>query len=456
MGRGKRGDVMSIAVMRTEAEDQLARQFARVGADLPGGGWVPAARKEAMTRFGRAGLPHRRIEEWKYTDLRTAIKSAFAPAGRSKRKVDSALLAEALGPEMAALHCIRLVLLNGRFAASLVPDGHEAGSAWIFSPLADVLGKPGHEWMQGAFAVEDDYRLAIRALNTAFVTDGIALRVSAGAKLDLPIHIVSITDADEPVAVAIRNLVRVEAGAKATVIESHVGLGNAATARQATSITQFAVGEKAEAHHIQYLAGGAETTHLGQWDVEIAESAIYRGFQLTAGAGLARNECRVGFTGPNARLDLSGLMLGRGHDHIDTTLVVDHTTTGCESRELFKAVLDDRARAVCQGKVVVAPEAQKTDGKQMAQALMLSPDAEFDSKPELEIYADDVACGHGSTAAELDADMLFYIRARGIPRDEARALLIQSFAAEALEKIDDEAVRDAARAVTLDWLEGLR
>jgi Fe-S cluster assembly protein SufD len=447
---------MSIAVMRTEAEDQLARQFAKVGSDLPGKGWVPAARKDAITRFGGAGLPHRRIEEWKYTDLRAAIKSAFAPAGASARKVDSALLAEALGPDMAALDCIRLVLLNGRFVASAVPDGHQPGSTWHFSPLAKVLDKPGYEWVQEAFAMVDDDRLAVRAINTAFVTDGIALRVAAGAKLDLPIHIVSITDADEPVAVATRNLIRIEAGAKVTVIESHVGLSEAAVMRQATSVTQIAVGEQAEADHIQHLAGGADVTHLGQWDVELAESAIYRGFQLTAGVGLARNDFHAGFTGPDARLDLSGLMLGRGRDHIDTTLVVDHTTTGCESRELFKAVLDDRARAVFQGKVIVAPEAQKTDGKQMAQALMLSPDAEFDSKPELEIYADDVACGHGSTAAELDPDMLFYLRTRGIPRDEARALLIQSFAAEALEKIGDVAVREAARAVTLGWLEGLR
>jgi Fe-S cluster assembly protein SufD len=349
-----------------------------------------------------------------------------------------------------------LVLLNGRFVASSVPDGHEEGAVWAFSPLAEMLGKPGYEWVQSAFAMVDDDRLAVRAINTAFVTDGIALRVAAGAKLDLPIHIVSITDADEPVAVATRNLIRIEAGARATVIESHVGLGEAAVMRQATSVTQLTVGEKAVAHHIQHLAGGPETMHLGQWDVELADRAIYRGFQLTTGAGLARNECRVGFTGPDAKLDLSGLMLGRGRDHIDTTLVVDHTTTGCESRELFKAVLDDRARAVFQGKVIVAPEAQKTDGKQMAQALMLSPDAEFDSKPELEIYADDVACGHGSTAAELDSDMLFYLRARGIPLDEARALLIQSFAAEALEKIDDETIREAARALTLAWLAGLR
>ena len=208
----------------------------------------------------------------------------------------------------------------------------------------------------------------------------------------------------------------------------------------------------AEAQHIKLVRAGTDTTHLGRCNVALAATAVYRGFQLTAGAGLLRNETHVAFTGPDAKFDLSGLMLGRGADHIDTTLVVDHTTTGCESRELFKAVLDDRARAVFQGKIVVAPQAQKTDGKQMAQALMLSEDAEFDSKPELEIYADDVVCGHGSTVAEIDPEMMFYLRSRGLPRDDARTMLIESFVGEALDKIEDEAVRQVARAMALAWL----
>jgi len=447
---------MSMAVPRTEAENQLARQFANVVAGLPGSGWVPAARENAMARFGETGLPHRRIEEWKYTDLRSSIKSAFPLAPVNERKVDQALLAEALGVDLANVPCVCLVLMNGRFAASFIPDGHEPGAKWAFSPLAAVLGKPAYEWVREAFEYDEADKLAVRALNTAFVSDGIALKVNAGSMLDLPIHIVSITDSDTPVSIATRNVVRIERGAQATIIESHVGIGTAATVRQATAVTRFSVGVEADARHFQHLAGGADVVHLGQWDLELAERASYRGFQLTAGIGLARNESHITFSGADAKLDLSGLMLGRGNDHIDTTLVVEHSTTGCEGRELFKTVLDDRARAVFQGKVIVAPEAQKTDGKQMAQALMLSPDAEFDSKPELEIYADDVACGHGSTAAELDQDMLFYLRARGIPIDEARALLIQSFAAEALEKIDSEAVREAARAITLGWLGGLR
>ena len=448
---------MTITTARTDAEEQLARHFAKVASELPGGAWMPSVRAEAMRAFAKSGLPHRRIEEWKYTDLRTGMTTAYPPARCSGRKIDAALLAEALGPELAALPCIRVVLVNGRTVAKLFPTGHEVGGSYDLGSLAGTLGQPGYEWMEACFAGPEQAKAgAVRALNTGFVTDGVVLRVVEGAQLTLPIHIVSLVDAQEPVAVATRNLIKVEAGARVVIVESHIGLGVSAASRQATAVTQLQVGDGAEVHHIQHVAGGADALHLCQWDVELASTAVYRGFQLTGGMGLARNETRASFTGPDAKFDLSGLMLGRGRDHIDTTLVVNHTTTGCESRELFKAVLDDRARAVFQGKVVVAPEAQKTDGKQMAQALMLSEDAEFDSKPELEIYADDVACGHGSTAAELDPDLLFYLRSRGLAFAEARVLLIESFAAGALETIADEAVREAMRAVALNWLGGAR
>ena len=168
-----------------------------------------------------------------------------------------------------------------------------------------------------------------------------------------------------------------------------------------------------------------------------------------------RNHLAATFAGEGGKLDLAGCFLGRDAEHIDTTLVVDHAVPGCTSRELVKGVLADRARGVFQGKVIVRPDAQKTDGKQMAQALMLSEDAEFDSKPELEIFADDVVCGHGSTAAQLDDDMLFYLRSRGIPLAEARALLIESFVGEVFDKLEDEQLREALSAIAMPRLAGL-
>ncbi len=448
MGRGGRRK-MTVTAMKTKAEEQLAEHFARAADALPGSGWVPAARNAAFAAFAAAGLPHRRIEAWKYTDLRAGLKEAYPPAKCSATKLDDSVLRQALGPELAELACIRLVLVNGRYVAKMIPTGHEPGTSYHFESLAGALGRPA-SWIEQHFAIAGSNVSAdpVLALNAAFATDGIVLRVAKDARLTLPIHIVSIADPEAPTAVAIRHLLKIDAGARATIIESHVGLG--AVPWQAMAVTQIAVAAGGEAHHIKHIASGA--AHLGRLDVEIAADAIYRGFQFTSGTGLVRNESHVSFTGPDAKFDLSGAFLGRDSDHIDTTLVLRHSTTGCESRELFKGVLAGRARGVFQGKVIVEPQAQKTDGKQMAQALMLSEDAEFDSKPELEIYADDVACGHGSTAAEIDPAMLFYLRSRGIPEPEARAMLIESFIGEAIDKVDDEAIREALMSEARRWL----
>lgn len=442
---------MTVTAMKTKAEEQLAEHFARAADALPGAGWVPAARRAAFAAFALAGLPHRRIEAWKYTDLRNGLKEAFPPAACATRKLDEAALQSALGEELYRLGCIRIVLVNGRYLAKMIPTGHEPGASYHFDSLAAALGQPGFEWIERHFAAVGSAADPVRALNAAFASDGVVLRVTAGARLALPIHIVSLAEAGAPISVATRNLINVEAGAHATIVESHIDLGG--NSAQVMAVTQIAVATGSVAHHIKHIGSGA--VHLGHFDVEIAAGATYRGFQFTAGTGFVRNETDVSFTGPDAKVDLSGAFLGRGRDHIDTTLVVHHSTPGCESRELFKGVLSDRARGVFQGKVIVDPVAQKTDGKQMAQALMLSEDAEFDSKPELEIYADDVACGHGSTAAEIDPAMLFYLRSRGIPAPEARAMLIESFIGEAIDKVDDETVREALMSEARRWLSSL-
>ena len=173
---------------------------------------------------------------------------------------------------------------------------------------------------------------------------------------------------------------------------------------------------------------------------------------MVVGDGIVRNDLAVTFRGQHSTFDLGSAKLVGGHGHADTTLVVDHAVPHCTSRELVKSVLADTARAVFQGKVIVRPDAQKTDGKQMAQALMLSPDAEFDSKPELEIYADDVVCGHGSTSAEIDPELVFYLRSRGIPLEEAQAMLVESFIGEAIDKAEPETVQEALRAIARGWL----
>jgi len=286
------------------------------------------------------------------------------------------------------------------------------------------------------------------------MTDGAVLEIAAGARIARPLLLVFIRSAPQPSLITTRNLLSIGAGAQATLIEAHLTLPGAA-AGQSNVSSELALGDNARLTHVKLTLGGTGETHLATATPVLAAGARYRAFQLTAATGLVRNSVALSFAGEHAKADISGCFLGRESEHVDTTLVIDHAVPGCESRELFKGVLADRARGVFQGKVIVRPDAQKTDGKQMAQVLMLSEDAEFDSKPELEINADDVVCGHGSTSAEIDADLLFYFRARGIPTEQARVLLIESFIGEAIDKVEDEALRLALMAVARRRLAGL-
>ncbi|MEO0729817.1 MAG: SufD family Fe-S cluster assembly protein, partial [Pseudomonadota bacterium] len=224
------------------------------------------------------------------------------------------------------------------------------------------------------------------------------------------------------------------------------GEGNAAS--------RITVGDGALLTHVK-VAVEDDVRHVGNWAAKVGSDAKYRPFLFTAGPALARNNLFIAFAGEGSALNASGAFLGRDRQHIDNTLWIDHDVPSCESRELFKGVLDDHARGIFQGKVVVQPVAQKTDGKQMAQALMLSPTCEFDSKPELEIYADDVVCGHGSTCAELDSDLVFYLRSRGIPEATAKTLLMESFVGEAIEEIENDAVAEAVAELANSWLSKL-
>jgi Fe-S cluster assembly protein SufD len=269
-----------------------------------------------------------------------------------------------------------------------------------------------------------------------------------------PLLLTFVQAGREPRLTTVRNTLDIGAGAHATVIEAHVALPGAGSG-QTNALTQVAVGEGAGVLHAKLTLEGAGATHLGSWQAAVGARATYRVFQLTAGTGLVRNHLAPTFVGEGSNLDFAGCFLGRDAEHIDTTMLVDHAVPGCTSRELMKGVLAGRARGVFQGKVIVRPGAQKTDGKQMAQALMLSEDAEFDSKPELEIFADDVICGHGSTAAQLDDDMLFYLRSRGIPPAQARGILIESFVGEPFDKLPDGPLREALWSIAKSRLAGL-
>ena len=430
---------MTVTLTRTKVEQALSHSFEAVAAKLPGGRAVAEARKAAIGAFAALGLPHRRIEQWKYTDLRSALKEALSPAvGGGTPKASTAEIDGAL-EELAALDAHRMVFVDGLHAPELSTPAGAQGLE--IASLAAAL-KSGDRAGNGLFRESATGQEAVIALNTAFMTDGAVVRLAAGAKLDKPLLLVFARTATEGRLVTTRNVLELGDGARATVIEAHVALRGAAPG-QANTLSDVSLGDGAHLAHVKCTLAGEAASHLATWLVTLGKATTYHAFHLTAGTGLVRNNVFATLKGEGAKLDISGSFLGRGAEHIDTTLVVDHAVPHCESRELFKGVLADRAHGVFQGKVIVRPDAQKSDGKQMAQVLMLSEDAEFDSKPELEIHADDVVCGHGSTAAEIDEDLLFYMRARGIPVAEARALLIESFIVEAIEKVEDERLREA-------------
>ena len=433
-----------VAIPKTKAEEALARNFETVAERLPGGRAVAEARRSAIGMFAEMGLPHRRVEEWKYSDLRNTMKDAPpVPVGEPKPLTREAV-SQALR-ELGRIEAHRIVFVDGIYRADLSDSDGMKGLE--VGPLAQALGKPGvglmHENLPG--------HAAIVALNTAYVSDGAVIRVAQGAELSKPLLLVFLRAAGEGALLTTRNIMSLAADSAATVIEAHVTLAGAA-AGQDNSLSEVTVGEGARLAHLKVALAGAGQ-HLGTWLVNLGKTSTYRGFQMTAETGFTRNTTFLTYGGVDAKADISGVFLARGVEHVDTTLVIDHAVPQCESRELFKGVLDGRGRGVFQGKVIVRPDAQKSDGKQMAQALMLSEDAEFDSKPELEIFADDVVCGHGSTCAEIDDDLLFYMRARGIDKETARGLLIESFIAEAIEKVEHEALRDALQAMTVASLQ---
>jgi Fe-S cluster assembly protein SufD len=437
---------MTIVVVKTPAETAFAEEFDRIGTKLPGGRAVGALRREAMGRFRALGLPHRRVEEWKYTDLRAAIKAVTPLALVDDANVSTKDLNTALGP-LAALEAFRVVLVNGHYRKEL--SKHDASAGIDIRPLSNALKvMPDDAATRILKSVGPDTE-SVGALNSAFATDGVVM--SVGTRLAKPILIVHVTAGETDRHAVTRSTIGVLPAASATLIEAFVTLAGA-TAGHVNAATEVGIGAGAHVTHIKVTTQGG--THVSSCAPTLEAGSVYRLFHYTATSRFVRNQVFPVFAGEGAKLDISGVMLGRGTEHCDTTLVIDHAVPNCESRELFKTVLDDRARSVFQGKVIVRPDAQKTDGKQMAKALMLSEDAEFDSKPELEIYADDVVCGHGATCAELDANMLFYFRARGIPEAEARALLVESFIIEAIDLVEDEPIRDALSEMARGWLKG--
>lgn len=435
-----------IVSSRTDSEVALADAYAAVKTKLPGTEAVRHLREDAFGVFAAAGLPHRRIEAWHYTDLRTLMRDALPVAP----KPDDAALGS-INQELAGRPSLgggRLVIVDGTFAPSLSDAPPDAVSV---RALADVLGEGRDDLIELLAAKDFGDGDAIVALNAAMMQDGVVIEVAPGADIVEPIEIVYATAAKIPSARFFRSLVVVGEGAKVRIAESSVGQGG--RTGQTFGCLIFKVGDKAEVGHTAAVTRTqAGSLRLDSFIADLGAAAQFDSFALVDGEGLVRRQLFMRFAGDDAKANLRGVSLLQGREHADTTLDVVHEGLGCVGREEFRHILDDSAVGVFQGRIRVRKQAQKTDGKMMSRALLLSDDVQMLNKPELEIFADDVACGHGATCGSLNEDQLFYLRARGLTKTDAEALLLEAFAGELCDEIGHEGLTMAFRAEVAHWL----
>ncbi|WP_026607417.1 Fe-S cluster assembly protein SufD [Methylocapsa acidiphila] len=430
---------------RTPAETALAEAFAAAKPALPGGAEVAKLREESFAAFHDAGLPHRRVEAWHYTDLRALMREALPIAPLPAAAAIEALRAEFAGPGALAQ---RLVLVDGAFAPEL-SDSMPAGV--VVRSLASVLaeGRPDLIALlagQGLGAKDP-----IAALNAALMQDGVVIEVAPGAQIAEPINLVYATAASAPSACFTRSLIVVGAGASVRLAETSHGKG--ARRGQTFGCLVVSVGDGAKFDHTAMVTETvAGSVRLETFIAHVGAEAKFDSFALITGGGLVRRQIFMRFDGADSVASLRGVSLLRGREHADTTLFVEHGAPNCSGRETFKYILDEESTGVFQGKIHVAPHAQKTDGKMLSRALLLSDTAAMNNKPELEIFADDVACGHGATCGGLNVDQLFYLQARGLPFAEAESLLLDAFAGELVDEIENEALVAGFRAEIAKWL----
>lgn len=416
------------AQLLAQKREIAAAMLDRAG-EITRDGWTRDLRDSARDRFLSIGAPVRRDEYWKYTDPSRCTSG------------DGATLAASSGAGLESSGGLLLRLTGeGLDVEGSVPDGLEVES------LSDVAGKSGH-WAQDLLARlesagQDPVKRPLATLNTAMLEHGVVLR--ATGNVSTPVYLACVGTVRGGVSYG-RAVVRVESGASLTLLDENLGEG------VRNAVMEAEVGEGGSLDHVRAQIDPDRVETTANF-VRLEKEATYRGFALAADGQLTRNETVLTLDGSGASGRVAGGVLGRSASVIDNTVLVIHAAEGCESRQVYKSVLDDRARSVFQGKVLVLQQAQRTDGYQISQAVLLGKRAEFDSKPELEIYADDVKCSHGSTAGALDDSALFYLRSRGIERTEAESMLVAAFLEEAIEEVESPEVAEILRGAAAEWM----
>lgn len=436
-----------MSIERSEAEKAYLDAFTEAGSVLPAAEWLEPARQAARDSFTETGLPHRRNEAWRWTDLRTVLDTGFPPALTGTQ----ADVPESAKSPFAELDRHVITFVDGHLRTDLSDYEGLSGDAECVR-IDEGLGD-APQWLKDrfgtAFAEEHD---TVSALNTVFLTGGVAVSVPDGVKIAKPLELVFINTGTEPQTLNTRCLLVLGDSAEITLLETHLGTGDGRYV--ANSMTEVFLGSGATAQHVKVQNEASAAVHLANTHSVIGAGATFNSLCLSAGAQTTRNQIKSRLEGEGGHVGIAGAYMLSGREHCDTALMVDHAVPECTSNELFKCVMDDHARGIFQGKIVVRPDAQKTDGMQMTQGLLLSETAEFDAKPELEIFADDVRCTHGATCGELDEELMFYLRSRGIRAEEAKSLLIAAFIGEAIDEVESEEIRDLLVTYVAELREG--
>ncbi len=416
-------------------QDRLAAFIA--GLNLSNSGWSAHARADALTRLSAMGLPDKRDEYWRYTDP-SALTTPAAPSAAVFDAQDEA-------PLFNAIDRLKLVFVDGVF------DPSQSDDLTLSGVEVDLLSQSANldiHWARDSYGTleargQSPVQRPLAALNTAFATEGVLIRVTA--KASRPISLVYLHNSDSS-DVILRHVVKLEQGADLTILE------NGPAAARLNAVMEVDLAANARFHHIRAQGRDHErhaTTHIF---ARLGPASLFKSFTVTANGALTRNDAVIELIGDDAVAHVAGAAVGDGKFLHDDTVFVTHAGLRCESRQVFKKVLKNGAVGVFQGKILVKQGAQKTDGYQISQSLLLDEDSQFLAKPELEIYADDVKCSHGSTSGAIDETALFYLRSRGVPYKEAQSLLVLAFLAEAIGEIEDDAIAEDIRSRLEGWL----
>jgi Fe-S cluster assembly protein SufD len=411
-------------------------------------GWLQPIRERAMRAFSRSGFPTTHDEDWKYTNLTKVADRSATYLKQLPTAANPEVISELLARLDEIAGCYTVVVANGQFRQDLskLPDLDAGIEIGTLRGADDEVQRKVQQHL-GQHAQFDSFRLA--ALNTAFLMDGLVITIAAGKAVSIPIHVVFVSDG-QPASIQPRIWLRLEENSQAVLIEHHIGQGAGLT----NAITEIDCARGATIDYVKLQEDGQDAYHLAAQHVSLAEDSHLEALHIDLGSKLARNDLQVHLNGTGSTANLYGLFLVDGERHVDNHTRIDHLGECTTSRENYRGVIDDRGRGIFNGKIIVHSGADQTDAQLNNRNLLLSSAAEVDTKPELEIYTDDVKCSHGATTGQLDTNAIFYLQARGIPKAQARQMLISAFAREIVHHIKVEALEKYIEAIVAERLPG--